>query len=84
MSSSGVTQLVDGLVQSGYVTRQIDTSDRRSVQLELSVKSAKQLAAMKEKRINEMAKLFEVLTDKELETYARLHSKVMLNFLSEC
>src|SRR3990167_3662375 len=35
MSSSAATQLVDGLVQNGYVTRLEDPNDRRSVQIEI-------------------------------------------------
>lgn len=78
MSSSAATQLVDGLVQSGYVIRQEDPKDRRSVQLELSSKGKKHIVATKKKRINEMAGIFDALTDKELEEFVRLHKKILL------
>ena len=81
MSSSGVTQLVDGLVQSGYVVRQDDPKDRRLVQLELSLKGKKQIAILREKRIKKMEKLFDVLTDSELRTYLKLHKKITSKFL---
>ena len=76
MSSSAATQLVDGLVQNGYVMRQNNPKDRRSVQLELSPKGKKQITAMKEKRMKEMAILFEALSDSELTTYLRLLVKI--------
>lgn len=80
MSSSAATQLVDGLVQGGYVTRSEDQNDRRLVQLELSPKGKKHLVDTKEKRIAEMAEIFDVLTDKELEEFVRLHKKITSKF----
>ncbi len=76
MSSSAATQLVDVLVQIGLVIRQEDPEDRRSVQLELSPKGEKHIAATKEKRISEMAGIFDPLTDKELEEFVSLHKKI--------
>jgi len=80
ISSSAATQLVDGLVRSGYVTRQEDPKDRRSTQLGLSPKGKKHIAATKEKRITEMADIFDALTDKELEEFVRLHKKITSSF----
>lgn len=80
MSSSASTQLVDALVKSGYVTRQEDPEDRRLVQLELSPKGKQHIAATKKKRINEMTDIFDLLTNKELEEFVRLHKKVTLRF----
>ncbi len=77
MSSSAATQLVDPLVQADLVTRQEDPEDRRLVQLEISPKGNKHIAATKEGRINEMAEMFDALTDKELEEFVRLHKKVL-------
>ena len=76
MSSSAATQLVDVLVKAGLVIRQEDPEDRRSVLLELSSKGNKHIAATKEKRIHEMAEVFDGLTDSELEEFVRLHKKI--------
>ena len=76
MSSSAVTQLVDGLVGNGYLVREEDPEDRRCVRMKLSAKGRKQIAAMKEKRIKVMSELFDVLTDQELETYHHLLKKI--------
>ena len=76
ISSSAATQLVDPLVQTGFVTRQEDPEDRRSVQLELSPEGKKHVVSSKEKRIQEMADIFNPLTDNELEEFVRLHKKI--------
>lgn len=83
MSSSAVTQLVDGLVKNGYVLRHDNPKDRRSLQLEVSPKGKKQIGVLKEKRINEMSKLFDALSDRELKIYLRLHKKIMSKFLDK-
>ena|SRR3989344_6437231 len=80
MTSSAATQLVDGLVQNNYVTRQEDQSDRRLVQLELSPIGKKHITATKDKRINEMAEIFDSLSDKELEEFVRLFKKITSKF----
>jgi|SRR3989338_295293 len=77
MSSSAATQLVDPLVQGGYVIRQEDPEDRRLVQLELSPKGKKHIAATKNKRINEMAEIFDALSDSELKEYLHLQKKLL-------
>lgn len=83
MSSSAVTQFVDSLVQSGYVTRQENPKDRRSTQITLSPKGMKHIAATKDKRIIEMADLFDALSDSELEEYARLLKKITSSSLDK-
>ena len=80
MSSSAATQLVDGLVQNGYVTRLEDPNDRRLVQLTLSPKGKTHIAATKGKRINEMAVIFDDLSDKELKLFVRLFKKITSKF----
>ncbi len=77
MSSSAVTQLVDGLVHNGFVIRQTDKKDRRSVKLTLSPKGKKKIQAMKDKRISGIVELFESLSDEELNTYLALHKKII-------
>lgn len=68
-------------MRKGYVTRQDDPKDRRSVRLELSPKGKKHLTATNEKRITEMAGLFDALTDSELKEYLRLQKKILSKFL---
>lgn len=80
MSSSAATQLVEVLVQADFVIRNEDPQDRRQVRLELSAKGKKHIVTTKEKRISEMADVFDGLTDSELEEFIRLHKKITLQF----
>ncbi len=77
ISSSAATQLVDGLVDNGYVVRKADSNDRRALQLELSTKGSKQITELKDRRMKMMITLFDALNDNELETYLNLHKKIL-------
>lgn len=77
ISSSAATQLVDGLVDNGYVVRKANSKDRRALQLELSTKGSKHITGLKNKRMKIVSALFDVLNDKELETYLKLHKKIL-------
>jgi DNA-binding MarR family transcriptional regulator len=77
ISSSASTQLVNGLVRSGYLTRTASAEDRRIVTLALSKKSKKQIETMKQQILQKFLKLFEVLNDKEFDTYLALNKKLV-------
>jgi DNA-binding MarR family transcriptional regulator len=77
ISSSAATQLVDGLVESGYVTRKHNPKDRRALHLELSTKGWKYVSDFKNRCIKSMMALFGALSDKELKTYIALHKKIL-------
>lgn len=77
VSPSAATQLVDGLVDNAYVVRKADSKDRRALQLELSKKGRKHIILLKNNRMKIMAAIFNALNDKELETYLRLHKKIL-------
>ncbi|MFA6006975.1 MAG: helix-turn-helix domain-containing protein, partial [Candidatus Paceibacterota bacterium] len=49
ISSSAATQLVDGLVASGYVVRKEDPKDHRRIALLLSTKTKSHVAKMKKR-----------------------------------
>ncbi len=77
ITSSAATQLVDGLVNSDYVARKTNTSDRRSLQLCLSKKGQKHIKNMKQNYMKTMQVLFKALSDNELKTYLALHKKIL-------
>lgn len=77
ITSSATTQLVDGLVASGYVRRKTNNKDRRSLELILSKKGQTHIKKMKSTYAKAMETLFKVLSDKELETYNTLHKKIL-------
>lgn len=77
ISSSAATQLVDGLVENRYAVRKTNTTDRRSLHIELSKKGKKHIAKMKTKYVKSMERLFKALSDKELKIYNQLHKKIL-------
>lgn len=83
ITSSAATQLIDGLVTSGYVIRGEHTEDRRKVILMLSNKTKKQVEKMKNQGIQQFLKFFKVLNDKEFDQYILLNKKIVEKFLKE-
>jgi DNA-binding MarR family transcriptional regulator len=81
ISPSAITQLVDGLVDKGYVIRKADSKDRRASQLELSARGLKHITVLKNKHMKMVSVLFGKLSNEELKTYTRLHKKILSSFL---
>jgi DNA-binding MarR family transcriptional regulator len=77
MTGSAVTQLVNGLVDKGYVTRKPDAKDKRFIRLTLTASSAKKIDTLKKARVTMMLKLFKALSDKEFMQYVALHTKIL-------
>ncbi|MDB5260109.1 MAG: DNA-binding transcriptional regulator, MarR family [Candidatus Nomurabacteria bacterium] len=77
ISSSAATQLIDGLVESGYVLRKENIKDRRIAVLTLSNKTKKHVGKMKEQMIKKFIEIYEVLTDKEFNQFCVLHNKIV-------
>lgn len=80
ISPSAITQLVDGLVDTGLVTRREDPVDRRTTQLSLSSKGKKHLQLIKKKKMESLISIFEVLSDTELATFHKLQQKLLTQF----
>jgi len=77
VSSSASTQLVDGLVRSGYLARKVSPEDRRIVTLTLSEKSKSQIEQMKKQVLQKFLTIFKVLNDKEFDQYLALTQKLV-------
>ena len=77
MTSSAATQIVEKLVQHGYVVRKESPDDRRAVVLSLSKKTAAEVAALKKQGFERMIKIVDVLTDEEFEQFVLLHKKLV-------
>ena len=80
ITSSAATQLVDGLVTSGYVVRQEDAKDRRQVTLTLSKKTKLGVDKIKEQNIKHLLTFFKVLNDKEFNQFIILNNKIVERF----
>lgn len=81
ITSSAATQLIDGLVVSGYVTRGTQAKDRRVVILTLSKTTKVQVDKMKKEGLQKILKFFEVLSDKEFNQYVVLNKKIVERLL---
>ncbi len=79
VSSSAATQLVDGLVKTGYVIRSQAKEDKRETELALSKDSEKGIKEVKRQKMEQFEKVFSVLTEKELDEFAQLMKKLSAN-----
>jgi len=82
ITSSAATQLIDGLVNKKFITRQYNSKDRRVQILRLSPSHKARMKKMKEFMAKEFTEMFEALTDEELQTYAELNHKISSKLLN--
>ena len=75
-TSSAVTQLVDELVNKGFLTRQGNMDDRRALSLKLSERHRKRIYVMRAKSMKRLGVIFDNLTDGEMAQYAALSKKI--------
>lgn len=83
ITSSAATQLIDGLVEKGYLIRKGNPDDRRVIALSLSEKAKKLFKEFKEQRLQKMLELFDPLTDEELVQYTTLNKKIVGNITNK-
>ncbi|MBI4295996.1 MAG: MarR family transcriptional regulator [Chloroflexi bacterium] len=76
ITSSAVTQQVDALVRKGYLVREGNVDDRRSLSLRLSAGFNRQAEEIQMVVIKKLNEYFSVLTDDELAAYAALNRKL--------
>ena len=79
ISSSAATQLVDKLVENGYVIRKENAGDRREVTLSLADKTGSEVESLKKQALERVNKVFEALDDSELEKFVELLKKISDN-----
>lgn len=83
ISTSAATQLVDQLVEKGYLLRAANSEDRRILSLSLTKKAEKNINEMRSKRAIIFKGIFDNLTDKELEQFASLNKKIADDLLKK-
>jgi DNA-binding MarR family transcriptional regulator len=72
VSASSATEVIDGLVKGGYITRTAGLTDRRKVLLALSKKGEALVRKMTEKRYRAFAAMVEPLTASDRRELARI------------
>lgn len=83
ITSSAATQLIDGLVDNGYLVRRGSPHDRRVVAVSLSGKAKKLFKEFEKQGLLKMTELFNALTDEELSRYAALNKKIADNIINK-
>jgi DNA-binding MarR family transcriptional regulator len=76
LSPSAVAQLIDGLDQLGYITREAAPADKRIKYFGLSHAGQEKYAALESKRKQLFAHVTASLSDEELETMVVLQNKM--------
>jgi DNA-binding MarR family transcriptional regulator len=76
ISSSAVTQLVNGLEAEGLLHRAPDQSDGRKTLIELTARGAELYARFDQARLARAAAMLEPLSDEEVTTIAGLLFKI--------
>jgi len=81
ITTSAATQLIDGLVQHGFVIRESSDEDRRAYKIKISDSAKEHMDKMKAEGLERMAKIFEVLEDDELNKLFELSHKIVTHAL---
>lgn len=77
-SGGNITMVIDNLEKSGWVERQQDPSDRRSMLINLTPEGKKFIADYFPKHLDRIKEEFEVLSNEELDELARICRKLGL------
>jgi DNA-binding MarR family transcriptional regulator len=77
VTSSAATQIVDGLVKKGYLTREGDPNDHRALKIKLDVAGTEKLKSIRNRHLAKLYAIFDTLEDDELEVYCRLSRKII-------
>lgn len=79
VTSSAVTQMINGLVKRGIVERIVDAKDRRVMMVRFSKKGKKQVENFKKVHLMKVNNLLQSLNDEELDQLLRLTMKIVTN-----
>jgi len=81
ITSSAATQIVDGLVNKGLLSRKRNPDDRRTLKIELSEESKNQFDSIKNNSFKTLSSFFDALDDDELSKYCELNNKIVNEIL---
>jgi DNA-binding MarR family transcriptional regulator len=76
VTSGAITQFIDALVERGLVEREGDPNDRRIVLLKLTEQARRQMEQVRKEHFVSMSKVFEALTDEDIEQLTALLIKI--------
>jgi DNA-binding MarR family transcriptional regulator len=82
LTPGAITQLIEGVVQAGYVTRTESSEDRRITVVTLTPAGTNVCKQLEQKKQALLLKVVADLNDDELEVFLRVQQK-MLNYLED-
>lgn len=80
VTSPSATSLINRLVLLKWVDRKHDTKNRKLVRLKLTQKGVVELRRKQEMRATVLRRMFSQLSEKEQETLAALHEKLLRSY----
>jgi DNA-binding MarR family transcriptional regulator len=84
LTPGAITQLIDGLVDAGYVQRTASTADRRVTVAALTPAGQEKIGMLKRKKQALLGKVVADLDDEELAVYLRVQQKMLAYLEKNC
>jgi len=84
LTPGAITQLVDGLVETGYLQRTPSSEDRRVTVVALTDAGKEKIGFLKRKKQALLAKVVADLDDDELQVFLRVQQKMLSYLESHC
>jgi DNA-binding MarR family transcriptional regulator len=84
LTPGAITQLVEGVVQSGYVTRSESRTDRRITVVSLTPTGVEICKLLEQKKKALLAKVVADLNDEELNIFLRVQQKMLVHLEESC
>lgn len=84
LTPSAITQLVEGLVRSGYVDRAASQQDRRVAVVALTQGGKEKVGALKRKKQAMLTRVAGDLDDEELAVFLRVQQKMLAYLETNC
>ena len=79
ISKSAVTQLVEPLIDKGYVRRNLNPNDKRQAMLQITAAGKQKLKQIKQHKAEGIRSALSVLNEAELEQLHKIYEKLALN-----
>lgn len=79
VSGSAITQLVDSLVKAGFLMREVNPRDRRTLRISLTDDGRSKLEEFKKFHRENLGQVLSPLSDQDLETFRNLLWKILNN-----
>lgn len=77
ISTARIAATLNGLESKGLITRQIDTSDRRRILVNLTESGRELAESVGREMLSDMSKMFSILGEKDAKEYLRITGRIL-------